>query len=122
MKLSTGKKKDYKMKVMKLKDMKQGWFVGNFEPTAMVDKNVEVCYRVHPKGEKWEWHYHKETTEVNLLIKGKMIMQGVELNSGDIFTIHPYEISDQEFLEDCEIICVKTPSKPGDKYIVEETK
>ena len=47
------------MKVMKLKDMKQGWFVGNFEPTAMVDKNVEVCYRVHPKGEKWEWHYHK---------------------------------------------------------------
>tara|TARA_B100000519_G_C14213418_1_gene423750 strand:+ start:34 stop:366 length:333 start_codon:yes stop_codon:yes gene_type:complete len=106
------------MKIFKLKDMKQGWFFGNFEPSAYKDSEVEVCYRVHPKGEKWEWHYHKEITEVNVLIEGKMIMHGKTLVSGDIFTIEPYEISDQEFLEDCKIICVKTKNKPKDKYIV----
>ena len=109
------------MEVLKLKDMKQGWFVGDFSPTAMKTKDLEVCYRVHPKGESWAWHYHKETTEVNLLIKGKMVMQGQVLNSGDIFIIRPYEVSDQEFLEDCEIVCVKTPSIPGDKFIIVES-
>ena len=41
-----------------------------------------------------------------------------ELTSGDIFIIYPGEISDPVFLEDCEIICVKSPSVPGDKYEV----
>ena len=106
------------MKVLKLKDMKQGWFIGNFTPSALKTSDVEVCYRKHLKNEKWEWHYHKEVTEVNLLISGKMIMQGKELTSGDIFIINPYEVSDQEFIEDCEIICVKTPSIPKDKFII----
>jgi len=110
------------MKVLKLKDMKQGWFVGNFEPSAYKDTDVEVCYRLHPKGEKWEWHYHKETTEINLLVEGEMIMQGKKLVSGDIFIITPYEISDQEFLKDCKIICVKTQNKPNDKYIIKVEK
>ena len=41
------------MKVMKLEDMFKGWFIGDFEPTAYKSKDFEVCYRVHPKGEKW---------------------------------------------------------------------
>jgi|TARA_R110002074_G_scaffold10220_1_gene39260 mannose-6-phosphate isomerase-like protein (cupin superfamily) len=110
------------MKVMKLEDMFKGWFIGDFEPTAYKSKDFEVCYRVHPKGEKWEWHYHKEITEINLLVSGKMIMQGKELNVGDIFIVNPYEIADPDFLEDCGIVCVKTPSTPGDKYVVKEVK
>jgi len=98
------------MKISKLKDMKGGWFVGNFEPTAYKSENFEVSYKLHPKGQKWDYHYHTEVTEINLLIRGKMILQGTELLSGDIFTIPPYEIADPEFTEDCEIICVKTPS------------
>ena len=39
-----------------------------------------------------------------------MILQNKVLTSGDIFTLEPFEIADPEFLTDCEIICVKTPS------------
>lgn len=99
------------MKLYKYSDMTKGWFVGGFEPTAYHTKDFEVNYRVHPKGEYWAPHYHTEVTEINLLIKGKMRLQGRELNSGDIFILEPYEIADPEFLEDCALICVKTPSK-----------
>jgi len=40
------------------------------------------------------------------------------LVEGDLFLIEPYEISVPEFLTDCELIVVKTPSIKGDKYIV----
>jgi hypothetical protein len=49
-----------------------------------------------------------------------MIMHGKELNSGDIFIIYPYEISDQQFLEDCEIVCIKLPGIVNDKIVVEK--
>tara|TARA_S200000501_G_scaffold378810_1_gene443876 strand:+ start:3070 stop:3402 length:333 start_codon:yes stop_codon:yes gene_type:complete len=103
------------MEIKKLKDMKQGWFVGAFEPTAFRTENFEVCYRTHPKGETWGHHFHEKITEINLLVSGSMILQGTRLNSGDIFTLYPYEIADPVFLEDCSIVCVKTPSIPDDK-------
>jgi hypothetical protein len=108
------------VKVLKLKDMKKGWFIGNFEPTVFKTKDFEVSYRTHPKNSNWEVHTHKVTTEINLLIKGKMTMCGKELNSGDIFIVYPNEISDPVFFEDCSIICVRVPSDPSDKYIIEK--
>ena len=106
------------MKVSKLKNMKDGWFVGNFEPSAYKTSNFEACYKVHPKGDVWDYHYHKESTEINLLIKGKMKIQDQILESGDIFVIPPYEIADPEFIEDCELVILKTPSNTKDKYVI----
>lgn len=106
------------MDILKLKDMKGGWFIGNFEPTAYKTEEFEVCYKTHYKGESWDSHYHKIGTEINYLIKGKMILSGTELNGGDIFIIHPNEVAIPIFLEECELIVVKTPSIPNDKYIV----
>lgn len=98
------------MKIKRLEDMVGGWFVGNFEPTAYKSENFEVSFKLHPKGQVWDIHYHTNVTEINLLIRGKMILQGMTLIPGDIFTLEPYEIADPEFLEDTEIVCVKTPS------------
>lgn len=98
--------------------MKAGWFIGNFEPTAYKTEDFEVCYKKHTKGEKWETHYHKEGTEINYLIEGTMKIQGKNLVSGDIFIIRPFEIADPEFIEDCTLIIVKTPSKTNDKYVI----
>ena len=97
--------------------MKEGWFVGAFEPTAYHTDKFEVNYRIHPCGQKWDTHYHTKVTEINLLIKGKMVIQDKELTTGDIFIIEPWEITNPVFLEDCEIICVKTPSK-NDKIVI----
>ena len=107
------------MKILKIKDMTGGWFVGNFEPSAFKTDDFEVSYKIHPKGESWPKHYHKKATEINYLIRGKMENDGVELNAGDVFIINPNEIVVPNFLEDCEVICVKTCSDKNDKYIVE---
>ena len=104
------------MKVYKLDSMKDGWFVGDFTPSSFKTQDFEVCYKQHHKGEEWDTHYHKKGTEINLLIEGKMTIQGKELNSGDIFVLEPYEVADPIFLEDCNLIVVKTPSIPGDKF------
>lgn len=110
------------MDILKLNDMVKGWFIGNFEPTAYKTEDFEVSYKLHPKGEIWEHHYHKIATEINLLIRGEMILQGKRLVSGDIFVLKPMEIADPEFLEDCEIVCVKTKSVIGDKYEIDSTQ
>ena len=102
------------MKLDKLDRMIGGWFIGNFDCAYITDA-VEVSYKNHPKGDQWDIHYHEKVTEINLLVRGNMILQGVELNVGDIFTLNPYEIADPEFLEDCEIVCVKLPGIQNDK-------
>ena len=97
--------------------MEKGWFVGDFNPTAFKTKDFEVNYRTHKAGETWEMHYHPETTEINLVIKGKMKFNNVVLEKEDIFIVEPWQISDPEFLEDTTVICIRTPSI-NDKKIV----
>ena len=58
------------MKILNIKDMHDGWFIGGFEPTAYHTKDFEVNYRTHPAGQKWDMHYHTTTTEINLLVSG----------------------------------------------------
>jgi quercetin dioxygenase-like cupin family protein len=106
------------MKVTRIEDYKGGWFIGDFEPLSFKTKDFEVCFKHHAKGEKRDIHYHKVGTEINYLVKGKMKIQNVELNEGDIFLLYPYEVSDLEFLDDCTVLIVKTPSVTGDKYVI----
>lgn len=108
------------MKVIKLNTMKNGWFMGNFEPSVLKTENFEVGIMSHTKGEKWPKHYHAKADEYNVLMQGKMIIQNTELNAGDIFVIEKMEIADPIFLEDCKVLVVKVPSVPGDKIIMEK--
>ena len=104
------------MKIERIENMIGGWFIGNFEPSVYKTKDFEVSFKTHKKGEKWDSHYHHTVKEINLLIRGKMIIQGKTLIDGDIFIIEPFEIADPDFLEDCELVVVKTPSA-NDKII-----
>ena len=40
------------------------------------------------------------------------------IRPGDIITIEPGEVTKATFITDCELVIVKTPSVPGDKYEV----
>lgn len=106
------------MKIFKISDMHRGWFVGNFKPTAFQTEDFEVNYRTHKSGETWETHFHTETTEINLIVKGKMRFNNHILKEGDIFIVEPWQISDPEFIEDTTVVCIRTPSK-DDKQVVE---
>ena len=104
------------MKRYRIEDMKGGWFVGNFEPTAYKTKAAEVCLKHHPKGEVWPSHYHAVATEINLLFRGNMRLNGNLLREGDVFVIEPGEVATPVFLSDCEIVVVKVPSLSNDKF------
>ncbi len=107
------------MKITKLEDMKGGWFVGNFEPTAFKTDKFEVGYHFYKKGQDWDTHYHKKTTEINYIIRGEMIIKGELLKQGDVFIIEPNEVVDPEYLTDCELIISRDGSIPGDKYTID---
>jgi quercetin dioxygenase-like cupin family protein len=106
------------MIVHKIENFVGGWFIGNFEPSLVKTEAFEVGLKVHKKGEKWGDHYHQIATEYNCMVSGKMMLNGLEIKTGDVFIIEPGEISRSEFLEDCHIIVVKIPSVIGDKYEV----
>ncbi len=107
------------MKVYNLKDYTRGWFIGDFEPSVLRTADFEVGLLNHSKGEYWAPHVHKLSDEFNLLIEGKMRICGKEINAGEIFVIEKNETADPEFLEDCSVLVVKTPSVPGDKHVIE---
>ena len=81
-------------------------------------KNLKFLIKFIKKNEKWDVHYHKKATEINLIIKGKMKIQKKILKKNQIFILKPKEIADPIFYQDTHIICVKVPSVIGDKYIV----
>jgi hypothetical protein len=105
------------MKVFKLNNMKGGWYVGAFTPTAYHTQGFELNYRVHGKGEYWAPHTHSIVTEINLLVSGEMEICGQRLTSGDVFIIEPGEVAAPVFKEDCAIVCAKVPSL-DDKILV----
>ena len=109
------------MKIHKLQDMVRGWFIGDFEPSVLRTKGFEVGVLTHKKGEYWAEHYHKIATEINILLKGDMSVNGIHINEGDIFVLEPNETAAPVFHEDCTVLCVKTPSVIGDKYSIGDT-
>ena len=108
------------MKIYKMNTMKNGWFIGNFEPSILKTSVFEVGIMNHKKGEYWPKHKHQHLEEYNYLLSGKMVIHNNELNSGDIFVIDREEVADPVFLEDCIVIVVKVPSIPGDKIIIKD--
>lgn len=105
------------MEIYELENYIGGWFIGDFDPSVFKTNQFEVCYKFHKKREVWPAHKHEKVTEINYLIRGKMLIQNTTLIAGDIFVLNPGEIADPNFLEDCELIVVKVPSIPGDKVI-----
>lgn len=108
------------MEILKFEDFKGGWFIGDFTPSALKTSQFEVGYHHYKVGQEWDHHFHKQMDEVNLILSGKVKIQGRELIKGDVVVINKYEVSDPEFLEDTEIIIIKIPSVPGDKFKVEK--
>jgi hypothetical protein len=104
------------MIVSNIKSYTSGWFIGNFEPTLLKTEAFEVAHHFYHKGFKATPHIHKIATEYNYIINGQLIVSGKSLSSGDIFVYELNDISDVQFLEDTNLIIIKTPSIPTDKY------
>ena len=107
------------MKKAKLEDMVKGWFVGNFEPSIIKTNDVEIAVKNYKKGDYEERHYHKIATELTVITRGKVRMNGNEYTEGDIVIVEPNESTDFESLEDnTQNVVIKYPGANNDKYFV----
>jgi hypothetical protein len=104
------------MKRFKLSDSgARGWFIGDFDSAVHRTRDFEICYQHNPRG-KTDSHTHKQITEITLVISGRQLCNGQMFESGDICVLEPNDISQIEYLEDTEVVTIKTPSIPLDKY------
>ena len=106
------------MKNFKLGTMSRGWFVGDFQPTALRTRDFEVCCRSYVQGECEGRHVHRISTELTLVVYGSVRMNGQNFGAGDIVVLEPGEPTDFEALTDTLTVVVKSPSAPHDKYAV----
>jgi quercetin dioxygenase-like cupin family protein len=77
-----------------------------------------VAVKNYKAGERDEKHYHKIATEITVISKGKVLMNGIEYNEGDIIVIEPGEATDFEALEQTITTVIKIPCVKDDKYII----
>ena len=104
------------MKVESLINMKKGWLVGNFNPSILRSEYVEVGLKRYRKGQKEKWHYHKISTEITVVIEGKVKMCEQVFTKDSIITLSPGEGTAFEALEDSITLVIKSPSSIDDKY------
>lgn len=104
------------VRTAKLSDMIGGWFVGDFYPNILRDKNFEVGVKFYKAGDKEDWHVHKIGTEITLVLDGTVKMRDNIYRHGDIILLEPGNGTSFEALTDVKTVVVKTPSALGDKY------
>lgn len=107
------------MKVRSLKETKHGWFVSGF-PDVIHKENFEVAIKKYKAGDKEKSHFHKKSTEITVIISGKVLMNSLTYEQDDIIIIEPGESTDFLALEDTISVVVKNKYiEGGDKYVDE---
>lgn len=106
------------MQVFELKNCGfNGWFIGDFPEAAVKTSDFEVAFITKQRSQQPS-HYHKDLTEVLLITRGRMLINGVIINAGQLVVLEPKEISQIEILEETDTVAIKFPSIPGDKHIL----
>ena len=106
------------MQVSHISNFTKGWFVGDFDPSIFRNPFFELAHQKHEAGHQTPRHFHKVTTELTYIVKGKMRVGDQILSEGCMFVYEKGEIADSEVMEDVDIIVLRSPSIPTDKYFV----
>ena len=107
------------MRTVKLGDMVKGWFVGDFSPVAYRTPAAEVAVKEYKTGDAEERHVHRIATEITLVLKGMVQMNGVRYGEGEIVVLEPGEATDFRCLADAVTVVVKVPGAKNDKFPVD---
>jgi hypothetical protein len=105
------------MKLAKLSEFTNGWFLGNFNPSLFKNEDFEVCVKNFKKGDVEAAHFQRVATEVTVVLSGSVRMGNHILQVDDILTIYKDEVCDFEALSDCKVLGIKFPSLPHDKVL-----
>ena len=105
------------MKVHKLGDFTGGWVIGDFSPSLFVNSSVEVAIKRFTLADVEPSHKQLVSTEITIVIEGRIKMGSQVLSTNDVAVIEPGEYADFEALEHSVVVCIKFPSIPGDKVL-----
>ena len=97
------------MKYSRLQEYTRGWIVGDFLPSILRTKEIEVGIKSFKKGEK---------EEQTVVISGIIKMYNKILSKNEIILLEPGDLSEFECIEDASLVIVKYPSNPNDKIII----
>jgi hypothetical protein len=108
------------MRVHRLDDMQGGWFVGDFEPSALRTGAAEVALKSYRAGDVEGVHWQGTATEVTLIVSGTAMLGDRRVDAGDIVVLGPGldEAAGFQALTDVLLVAVKTPSLPDDKRVL----
>lgn len=101
---------------MKLEDFTRGWIVGDFEPSIVQTKDMEIGILELEAGHKADNHFHAHHTEWNLILSGCARLNKKLYFEGDIFQFLPFEKATVEYLEDTKLLVIKSPATKNDKH------
>lgn len=104
------------MKFGNLHNFKNGWVVGDFTPSLFNSSDNDIGILYVKEGDNSDGHFHKHHTEYNIIISGKVNVDGRLLSSGDIFIYEPYDKSDVTFLSNTSLVVIKNPATKNDKH------
>jgi dTDP-glucose pyrophosphorylase len=111
--------KGLNVEIFKLENFKNGWIIGDFEPSILKNSGVELAVMNKKKGKGINnFHYHENCMEINVLIKGKMLVNDKIINENDIFIFNKNVPSIYEYLEDCVFVVFKNKPSNTDKVLM----
>jgi hypothetical protein len=99
-----------------LSDMVKGWFIGDFEPSVLRNRDCEVAVKTYNAGDCEALHHHRIATEVTVVVSGTVEMLGRRWEAGDIIVLEPGEATGFRACTPAVCVVVKTPSVAGDKF------
>lgn len=109
------------LRTSRIENYKDGWLVGDFTPSFVRSKNFEVAVKMVSAGSTEPAHFQRVATEITILVSGSCSLAGFKMVPGDLLELAPGEIADFIALEDSVLVCIKFPSVPNDKALVEQT-
>lgn len=106
------------MKEHDLKDMINGWCIGDFTPSIYKTKDFEMAVKRYKAGVIETAHKHKIAKEITIVVEGLIMMNNKEYGKNKIIIVEPGEINQFHSITDSVLVVIKTPSLIGDKYLV----
>lgn len=104
---------------MNLNEFIKGWIVGDFNPSIIRTKDIEVGIKKYFIGDKESTHVHNFVDEYTIVVSGKIKMNDIIYSENEIAVVKKTIPNKFECLEDAVIVVIKSSSYPQDKIILE---
>lgn len=99
-----------------LNNYKYGFVTGELFGDSLISGNASVALQHFKKNQIIAFWYRKEDTEYYIVSDGKLLCDGKYYVKGDIIGFEPSEVRKILFVEDTDLMVVRTPGTQNDYY------